>query len=139
MDTVGFIRELPEDLVTAFQTTLQELEYADILLHVVDAATQDLDGQIQAVENILRQLKFEHIPRLMVLNKCDTLSIDHVERLCHRYRAIGISATQGQTLGLVREALSYMLNRLEQEGKVRKMFHPMCLSQAANLPIVSAS
>ena len=138
-DTVGFIRELPEDLVAAFQTTLQELEYADVLLHVVDVSASDLGYQIQAVENILRQLGFEHIPRLMVLNKCDILPSEQVERLCHRYRAIGITATQGQTLGVVREALLYMLNRLEQEGKVKRMSQPQFVTQAVNTSVLSAS
>ena len=122
-DTVGFIRHLPEDLVAAFQTTLQELEFADLLLHVVDAGNPDPDRHIDAVENILSQLGFSHIPKLTVLNKCDLLSQDQVERLCNRYRAIGISATQGGTIGRVREALAYMLNRLEREGQIKGTWH----------------
>ena len=115
-DTVGFIRQLPEDLVSAFQTTLHELEYATLLLHVVDASTPDPDRHIDAVEAILSQLEFDQVPRLMVLNKCDLLPHEVVERLCHRYRAIAISAMQKDTVVRVREAVSYMLNRLEREG-----------------------
>ena len=113
-DTVGFIRQLPEDLVSAFQTTLHELEYANVLLHVVDASAPDPDRQIEAVEAILSQLQFDHVPRLTVLNKCDLLADDIVERLCHRYRAVAISAMYKETVIRVREAVSHMLNRLDR-------------------------
>ncbi len=118
-DTVGFIRQLPEDLVAAFQTTLQELEFADILLHVVDAGLSDPDRHIQVVEQILAQLGLDHIPRLTVLNKCDLLPADQVEQMSNRYRAVGISAMQTETVDRVRESLSYMLNRLEHEGRLK--------------------
>ena len=138
-DTVGFIRQLPEDLVAAFQTTLHELEYADLLLHVVDAGTPDPDRHIDVVESILSQLGFDHIPRLTVLNKCDLLLIDQVERLCNRYRAIGISATQGETIGRVREALSYMLNRLEREGQLKGSWESSLRHRAAHSSIAAVS
>ncbi len=97
-DTVGFIRDLPKDLVGAFRTTLDELRDADILLHVVDASAPSVDQQITAVETVLQSLNLDTIPRVMVLNKCDRLSAHEVGVLCERYHAIGISALNRDTL-----------------------------------------
>ena len=91
-DTVGFIRDLPKDLVGAFRTTLDELRDADLLLHVVDASADDIDQQIKAVDDILQSLNMDTIPRVMVLNKCDRLTAQEIRVLCARYHAIGISA-----------------------------------------------
>ncbi|MCC2641879.1 MAG: putative GTPase HflX, GTP-binding protein [Nitrospira sp.] len=97
-DTVGFIRDLPKDLVGAFRTTLEELRDADMLLHVIDATALDIDMQISAVETILSSLGLETIPRVLVLNKCDRISTHECLTLCQRYRAIGISALRRDTL-----------------------------------------
>jgi GTP-binding protein HflX len=97
-DTVGFIRDLPKDLLGAFRTTLEELKDADMLLHLVDAGAQDIDGRIAAVESILKALDLETIPRIVVLNKCDRLSAHETAVLTQRYRAIGISAVRPDTL-----------------------------------------
>jgi GTP-binding protein HflX len=97
-DTVGFIRDLPKDLVGAFRTTLEELQDADMLLHVIDATALDIDMQISAVETILSSLGLETIPRVLVLNKCDRISTHECLTLCQRYRAIGISALRRDTL-----------------------------------------
>ena len=93
-DTVGFIRDLPKDLVGAFRTTLDELRDADMLLHVVDASAPNIDQQITAVETVLQSLDMDTIPRVMVLNKCDRLSAHEIDVLCERYHAIGISALE---------------------------------------------
>lgn len=105
-DTVGFIRDLPKDLVGAFRTTLEELRDADLLLHVVDASAADIDQQIKAVDGILQSLNMDTIPRVMVLNKCDRLSPQETHALCERYHAIGVSA-------LDRESLRPLMARLE--------------------------
>ncbi len=97
-DTVGFIRDLPQELVGAFRTTLEELHEADLLLHVVDASAADIDVQITAVIAVLEELHLNGIPRLLVFNKCDQISSPHIELLCRRYGAIGISAIQPATL-----------------------------------------
>ncbi len=97
-DTVGFIRDLPKDLVGAFRTTLDELRDADMLLHVVDASVPNIDQQITAVDTVLQSLDMDTIPRVMVLNKCDRLSAHEIEVLCQRYHAIGISALDRETL-----------------------------------------
>jgi GTP-binding protein HflX len=97
-DTVGFIRDLPQELLGAFRTTLEELREADLLLHIVDASAADIDVQITAVIAILRELGLDAIPRMLVFNKCDQLPAHHVELICRRYRAIGISALRPHTL-----------------------------------------
>jgi GTPase len=97
-DTVGFIRDLPQELVGAFRTTLEELREADLLLHIVDASALDIDIQITAVTDILQALQLDTIPRLLVFNKCDRLPVPQADALCRRYQATGISALQPATL-----------------------------------------
>lgn len=97
-DTVGFIRDLPKDLMGAFRTTLEELRDADLLLHVADASSKDLDGQINAVESTLSELGLEQVQRLLVLNKIDRMSADEVQALVRRYQAIAVSALRPETL-----------------------------------------
>ena len=70
-DTVGFIRKLPHQLVEAFKATLEELEYADLLLHVIDVSNPQWQQQADIVESLIRELKADHIPCLRVYNKCD--------------------------------------------------------------------
>ena len=94
-DTVGFIRDLPDDLVTAFRATLEELGDADLLLHVVDAADQRQEGQVAAVEGILRDLGLAEKPRLLVYNKADRAPPGQAAALAHqreRRRHLGLRA-----------------------------------------------
>ena len=78
-DTVGFIRSLPKELVEAFRATLEELEEADLLLHVADASHPELELQLKAVEDILEKLELHETPRLLVLNKIDALPAEPEE------------------------------------------------------------
>jgi GTPase len=73
-DTVGFISNLPHSLVDAFKATLEEVANADLLLHVVDASTEDVDARIHQVESVLREIGADEIPTLMVRNKIDRLA-----------------------------------------------------------------
>lgn len=91
-DTVGFIRDLPEDLVSAFRATLEELGDADLLLHVVDAADPRHDQQIEAVERILRDLGLEEKTRLLVFNKADRLPPGEAEAIAHQHDGLAVSA-----------------------------------------------
>lgn len=75
-DTVGFIRNLPQELMEAFQATLEELECADLLVHVADASHPDLFQQIQSVETILKELGLASVPCMLALNKWDMLSVE---------------------------------------------------------------
>jgi GTP-binding protein HflX len=97
-DTVGFIRDLPKDLLAAFRTTLDELRDADLLLHVVDAGAKDLDAHIASVDTVLQSLSLDQLPRVLVFNKCDQLPAEQAEALCRRYGAIGISSLHQETL-----------------------------------------
>ncbi len=111
-DTVGFIRDLPQALVGAFSTTLEELRDADLLLHLVDASAKDPSAQIKAVEDILAQLDLDHIPHILVFNKCDRLPGHEADVLCRRYGAIGISALQPSSL-------TPLVDRLAQTMRAR--------------------
>jgi GTP-binding protein HflX len=118
-DTVGFIRDLPQELVRTFRATLEGLREADLLLHVVDAGVTDIDMQIAAVADIVRDLDLDEIPRVLVFNKCDRLPAQQVELLCRRYRAIGISALQPHTWPPLLEVIEKAASRLipgHQEG-----------------------
>jgi GTP-binding protein HflX len=97
-DTVGFIRDLPKDLVAAFRATLEELYDADLLLHVVDAGDPVRDEQVEAVENILGSLDLMEKPRLMVWNKADLLSAEEVQSLLRSRGGVAISAAQREGL-----------------------------------------
>ncbi|MDY3711481.1 MAG: GTPase HflX [Agathobaculum sp.] len=77
-DTVGFIRKLPHHLVSAFKATLEELAYADLLLHVVDVSDKDWQAQAETVEHVIAQLGAQDIPRVMVYNKADKCGRDAV-------------------------------------------------------------
>ncbi len=91
-DTVGFIRKLPKSLFGAFTATLEELEDADLLLHVVDISNSRFEQQIQSVEQILSDLDLGHIRRQLVFNKIDLIPIEEVAPLCRRFSAIPVSA-----------------------------------------------
>ncbi|HEB91440.1 MAG TPA: GTPase HflX, partial [Deltaproteobacteria bacterium] len=97
-DTVGFIRDLPEDLKAAFHATLEELRDANLLLHVVDAASPDVDRRIRAVRDVLGELGLDDKPELLVFNQVDRLPEDEIEGLARRYRAIPVSALEGRGL-----------------------------------------
>lgn len=108
-DTVGFIRDLPQALVGAFRTTLEELRDADLLLHLVDASAKDPAAQMKAVHDILGQLDLADIPQLLIFNKCDRLPAHDADTLCRRYGAVGISALQPSTLTPLLDRLAHAL------------------------------
>ena len=83
-DTVGFVKSLPTQLVEAFRSTLEEIADADLILHVVDAAHPDPEGQIQAVRTVLNDIDARNIPEIIVLNKADVADPFVVERLRQR-------------------------------------------------------
>jgi GTP-binding protein HflX len=95
-DTVGFIRDLPADLVAAFRATLEEIEESDLIVHVVDAAHPAHRAQMRAVVRQLEELGYGDIPRLLVLNKSDVLGEDAAaELLAEHEHAVAISALRG--------------------------------------------
>lgn len=97
-DTVGFIRNLPKELMVAFRATLEELDNADLLLHVIDISNPRFEDQIVSVEKILRELKLDRIPGIYVFNKTDLLGPDTIDRLHRVKEGIAISARDKATL-----------------------------------------
>lgn len=91
-DTVGFIRDLPKDLVNAFRATLEELYDADLLLHVIDASDPARDEQVEAVEKILESLELLQKPRLLVWNKIDRLQPEEAAELVRQKGGVAVSA-----------------------------------------------
>ncbi|MGE5299573.1 MAG: GTPase HflX [Acidobacteriota bacterium] len=98
-DTVGFIRDLPRDLLAAFKATLEELEDADLLLHVVDASNPRFEQHISSVERILSELGISAKARLLVFNKIDRLSSEEIDNLTVRFDALAVSALDKGTFG----------------------------------------
>jgi GTP-binding protein HflX len=92
VDTVGFIRELPKELVNAFRATLEEVGEADLLLHIVDSADPGIKDQIAVVKKTLETLGFQDKPRILILNKCDLLSTVESQMLENFFGGIMISA-----------------------------------------------
>jgi GTPase len=106
-DTVGFIRKLPKSLLGAFKATLEELEDADLLLHVVDLSNPRFEEQMASVERILQDLELHRIPRLLVFNKIDLVPNEEVAPLCRRFEAVPVSA-------MVRRSFDPLLAELER-------------------------
>jgi GTP-binding protein HflX len=107
-DTVGFIRELPHQLVAAFRATLEETIHADLLLHVVDAASPARMEQIEQVNMVLKEIGADHIPQILVWNKIDAADLDPaLERDEYaKIRRVFISARTGDGMDLLREAVA---------------------------------
>ena len=97
-DTVGFIKDLPQDLVVAFRATLEELESADILLHVIDISNPRYQEQIRSVEKILGELELNELKLVRILNKQDLVEPDMVNYAAKRLKGIPISANRENTL-----------------------------------------
>jgi GTPase len=107
-DTVGFIRDLPQDLTQAFRATLEELADADLLIHLVDAADPEQEQQIATVERILKELDLGETPRLLVYNKVDLLPEEDPRR---KGLGCAISAQDPSTTGPLLEAIESALWR----------------------------
>ena len=110
-DTVGFIRDLPPDLITAFRATLEEMEGSDILIHLVDASSTQIEEHIESVQKILNDLNLSGIPRLLVYNKADLLSDEGLENMSQASDAVIISALDRNSLLPMIERVSQMLEQ----------------------------
>ena len=96
-DTVGFVRDLPHQLVEAFRSTLEEVAASDLILHVVDGSDPDPEGQLSAVRKVLADIDAHNIPELVVINKADAADPFVVDRIkLHEKNAIAVSALTGQ-------------------------------------------
>jgi GTP-binding protein HflX len=109
-DTVGFIRNLPQELISAFRATLDELKEADILLHVIDISNNQFEDQIAAVENILEDLEVNSKPLIRIFNKIDRFpDKDLLKILASRFEAVTISALDKTTLFTLLEKIESLL------------------------------
>jgi GTP-binding protein HflX len=115
-DTVGFIRDLPKDLLNAFKATLEELEQSDLLIHLIDASSPHLESHMGSVYRILGELQLDDVPRLLVFNKMDLADPEELENRCKIFNGIPISAIDRSTLGRLVDEISERLNlsRYEQ-------------------------
>jgi GTP-binding protein HflX len=98
-DTVGFIRNLPQDLLAAFRATLEELEDADLLLHVVDLSNPCFTEQMAVVEDLLTELDLGQIPLVRVFNKTDLVDPEYARLQSQRHQGLAVSALREETLG----------------------------------------
>lgn len=108
-DTVGFIKELPADLLAAFKATLEELEDADLLIHLVDISNPRFEQHISSVEHILEELTLSDKPRLIVFNKIDKMPSNGIEAILSRYNAIGISALKRETFAPLLKSIEHSI------------------------------
>ena len=106
-DTVGFIRKLPHHLVEAFKATLEELSFADLLLHVIDVSNPQWREQAAVVDQLIRELGASETPRLEVYNKCDRWKDEIIP---HGEQIVSISAKTGEGLPALREAIGKLLD-----------------------------
>ncbi|MCF8025212.1 MAG: GTPase HflX [Desulfobacteraceae bacterium] len=97
-DTVGFIKDLPQELRVAFRATLEELESADLLLHVIDAANEAYNEQIASVAKILNELNLNHIPVINVINKSDLIDSETHDRIISETGGVAVCAKKAETL-----------------------------------------
>jgi len=104
-DTVGFIRKLPHHLVEAFKATLEELAYADVILHIIDISNPDWEGQAKVVEALIEELGAAETPCIRVYNKCDAFAGE----LPHGQNVVCISAKTGEGAAALLETLSNLL------------------------------
>jgi GTP-binding protein HflX len=112
-DTVGFIRDLPGDLVTAFRATLEELADASVLLHVIDASSPDLERHIETVHGVLDEIGLREKPELLVFNQTDKLAAGIGEAMAQRHQGVAVSALERTGL---RELLARVEHLLWSEG-----------------------
>lgn len=107
-DTVGFIQKLPTTLVEAFKSTLDEITGSNLILHVVDASSDEFEEQIVAVEEVLEQINAQTLPRVLVFNKCDLLTIEQQEALANRYDALLVSAETGEGIDQLVDRIAHV-------------------------------
>ena len=110
-DTVGFIRKLPTQLVAAFKATLEELNYADLILHVIDVSNPDWMDQLRVTDSLIRELGVEATPRIEVYNKCDRCTSQELPR---KNDAVCISAVTGEGLDELKKRMFQLLTAGEK-------------------------
>lgn len=113
-DTVGFIKDLPKDLLGAFKATLDEMQDADLILHVVDISNPRFEQQMNSVDGLLNEIGLDHIPKLVVFNKVDLVNPLWARAIALRFSAVTCSAIKPETFG---ELLKEIENKVWGEGR----------------------
>lgn len=113
-DTVGFIRKLPPQLIEAFKATLEESAEADILLHVVDLASPNMDRQIEVVEGLIKEFKWEDKKIIHIFNKCDLAPVEKQFRI-KQYPRIFVSALTGQGFDQLKKMMADSINEMQSQ------------------------
>ena len=127
-DTVGFIRKLPTHLIEAFKATLEELRYADVLLHVIDISNPEWEEQARVVDELIRQLGAESTPCIRVYNKCDA----YFGILPHGEDIVCISARSGEGAAELTKKLSDMLDRGKRHVQLKIPYAAAGIMDALN-------
>jgi len=120
-DTVGFIRNLPKDLFAAFRATFEEVQGADLILHVVDASDPAREQHIRTTEELLVELDLAEIPRLLVFNKVDRLDPEDARLLGHRRGVALVSATVPAS---TQPLLDMIAEALRSRWDAARLYHP---------------
>lgn len=117
-DTVGFIKKLPTTLVEAFKSTLDEITGSDLILHVVDASSDEFGDQIVAVNEVLEQIGAQSLPQILVFNKCDLLPEERQAQLRTEYGALTVSANTGKRIDELIECIAQMAAAQDEQVDV---------------------
>lgn len=118
-DTVGFVRHLPHQIVEAFRSTLEEVSYSDLVVHVVDGSHPDPEGQVSAVREVLAEVNADTIPELLVINKMDAADEETILRLKRTWPdAVFVSARSGQGIPELHTAIAERLPKPAVELRV---------------------
>lgn len=125
-DTVGFIRDLPADLIAAFLATLEELRDAALLVHVIDGSSDRCEKQLAVVENLLGSLELGEIPTLRVFNKADKASPELLSNLCRRYQGLPVSALDRSSLPTFIDRLRGILVTGNRNSPLKKISTEGC-------------
>ncbi|WP_415813877.1 GTPase HflX, partial [Deinococcus marmoris] len=119
-DTVGFIRDLPKDLTRAFRATLEEIGDADVLLHVVDAASPGADTRLSSVNRILEDLGFLEMPTVVALNKADAAEPDLLARAIDRMDGVPVSALKNTGIPELKETLADAIGQVQRQEMAQR-------------------
>ncbi|XVV11424.1 GTPase HflX [Actinoplanes sp. CA-131856] len=118
-DTVGFVRHLPHQIVEAFRSTLEEVSYSDLVVHVVDGSHPDPEGQVSAVREVLADVDADKLPELLVINKMDAADEETILRLKRAWPdAVFVSARSGQGIAELHAAIAERLPKPAVELRV---------------------
>jgi GTP-binding protein HflX len=115
-DTVGFIKDLPKDLLGAFRSTLDEMQDADLIVHMVDISNPRFEQQMESVENLFVEIGLDHIPKLAIFNKVDLVSPIWAKAIAGRFRGVTCSALNRATFEPLLKEIENRVWPEEQSG-----------------------